>query len=345
MREPPVDAIVIGGGPAGLAAAIQLGRLGRGCMVVDDDAGRSLWWQVTRNYLGFPDGVAAADLRLLGQDQAARYGVTFRAGRAVDACREADGTFAVLVREPPPIDGAEPPDLLPGAPANKRRERRHARALGERQVRVPTILRSRTLVLATGVRDAWPVFPGCDQCVGRTLFWCIVCDGYEARGRRVAVVGTGEDAVQTALGLTVFTDDVALIAERSAGRPERLVAVVAGGVPIIDGTVRRWDHTDGALERLVVDTASGPRDVAVDMVFVAAAKRPRTALGRHLGARIDGKGYLDVDSDQRTAVAGLFAAGDVTSLHAHQVSAASHQGATAGTAANWALYPAALRGA
>jgi thioredoxin reductase (NADPH) len=313
-------------------------------VLVDDDAGRSLWWQVTRNYLGFPDGIAAADLRLLGQDQAARYGVGFRAGRVIDACREPDGTFAILVREPPPIEDDEPPDLVPGAAANKRRERRHTRALGERAVRSPTILAARTLILATGVSDAWPVFPCCDKCFGRSMYWCIVCDGYEARGRRVAVVGASEDAVQTALGLRVFTDDVTLIAERASGRAERLAAVEAGGVPVVDGHVRRWDHTDGALERLVVDTPAGEREIATGMVFVAADKRPRTALARRLGAGIDEKGYLEVDSDQRTAVEGLFGAGDVTAAHAHQVSAAAHQGATAGTAANWTLYPGALRG-
>ena len=73
-RAPIIDCVVVGGGPAGLAAAIQLGRLRRSCVVVDDNAGRSLWSQVTRNHLGFPDGVTAADLRLLGQRQAVAYG-------------------------------------------------------------------------------------------------------------------------------------------------------------------------------------------------------------------------------------------------------------------------------
>ena len=67
-----VDCVVIGGGPAGLSTAIQVARLGRTCLIVDDDRGRSLWSQTTRNDLGFPDGVRATDLRLLGQAQAVR---------------------------------------------------------------------------------------------------------------------------------------------------------------------------------------------------------------------------------------------------------------------------------
>src|SRR5450432_614875 len=85
-----VDCVVVGGGPAGLAAAIQLGRLRRSCVVVDDDAGRSQWSQVTRNHLGFPDGVTTANLRLLGQRQAVTYGVSLRHG-AVTGLRRAGG--------------------------------------------------------------------------------------------------------------------------------------------------------------------------------------------------------------------------------------------------------------
>ncbi|MFL5756327.1 MAG: FAD-binding protein, partial [Chloroflexota bacterium] len=101
-----VDAIVVGRGPAGLAAAVQLARLGRSVTIVDDDAGRSLWAQVTRNYLGFPGGVPAADLRLLGQRQATDYGAKLTGGRVVDARPRPDGTFALRVRPARAVDAA-----------------------------------------------------------------------------------------------------------------------------------------------------------------------------------------------------------------------------------------------
>src|SRR6478736_4775609 len=80
-RAAPFDCAIIGGGPAGLSAAIYLGRLRRSSMVIDDRRGRSLWSQVNRNYLGFPDGIEAAELRRLGREQAARYGTVFYNGR------------------------------------------------------------------------------------------------------------------------------------------------------------------------------------------------------------------------------------------------------------------------
>jgi thioredoxin reductase (NADPH) len=314
-------------------------------VVVDDDAGRSLWSQVTRNYLGFPGGIPAADLRLLGQRQAAEVGATFRSGRAIDACREADGTFTLLLRAPAAIPDEPDPELEPGAPANRRRERRHGRAVGERPVREGTTLTTRTLIVATGVRDEWPVFPGCELCVGRSLFWCIVCDGLEARGRRVAVVGADEHAVQTALGLQVFTDRITLVTGDGPREDGRLDDAASAGVEVHDATVETWRHTEGAMECLELRTDDGRvHEMAVDMVFVAARKHPRSALARRLGAALDDLGYVRVDADQCTPVRGLFAAGDVTSLHAHQVSAAVHQGATAGTAANWVLYPPVVRG-
>src|SRR5918911_5178712 len=84
--EPPAndgvyDCAIIGGGPAGLSAAVYMGRMRRGVVVIDDKVGRSTWHQVNRNYLGFPDGVHTTALRELGEKQAQRYGARF-----VDAC-------------------------------------------------------------------------------------------------------------------------------------------------------------------------------------------------------------------------------------------------------------------
>src|SRR5918995_1507007 len=98
-RPGTLDCLVVGGGPAGLAAAVQLGRLHRSCVVVDDDAGRSLWSQVTRNHLGFPDGVTAADLRLLGQRQAVAYEAELRRGEVTGLrhARDRTGGFVATI--------------------------------------------------------------------------------------------------------------------------------------------------------------------------------------------------------------------------------------------------------
>src|SRR5687767_9580594 len=196
---PLVDCLVVGGGPAGLAAAVQLARLRRSCVVVDDDAGRSLWSQVTRNHLGFPDGVSAADLRLLGQRQAVAYGAELRRGQVTGLRRgrgESGGFLATIAAVGEPT----PDDPTPGFERNRSRERRVGARLGEAPTRRAVRVRGRSVLLAPGVIDAFPAFDGRDECVGVSLFWCIVCDGYESIGRHVAVVGDDEEAIGTAFG-------------------------------------------------------------------------------------------------------------------------------------------------
>ena len=351
---PAIDCLVIGGGPAGLSAAIQLGRLRRTCAVVDDEAGRSLWSQVTRNHLGFPDGVSAADLRLLGQRQAVRYGAELRQGRVVELrpCGAEDGGFEAVIE--PPRDGDEDVEEdAPGLEENRERERRHAARLGERQTHGRETVRARTVILAAGVVDAFPVFEGRDACVGVSLFWCIVCDGFEAIDRRVAVVGDDDDAIETAFGLLHFTDQVTLVTGRhgSPAPGERIAALAARGVEIRRAPVERYVHESGQIESLVLGTepGGGPEpdadwSLAAEMVFVSAPKRSRSDLAALLGAERDDEGYIVTDPDGRTSVPGLFAAGDVTAGHAHQVTTAAHQGATAATAVNHALYDDVERG-
>ena len=338
------DCLVIGGGPAGLAAAVQLARLRRSCVVVDDDAGRSLWSQITRNHLGFPDGISAADLRLLGQRQAVTYGADLRGGQVVGLRREpnADGFRAMVVpRDEPGTSEAEA--ALPGLEANRRRERRLGAVIGERSSRRTITIRARTVILATGVVDAFPAFEGRDACIGVSLFWCIVCDGFEAIDRSVAVVGDDEDAIATALGLLHFTDRVTLVTGRRRSRApgSRLRALERRGIEVHRSPVREYRHERGAIELLRLERGI---EVPCEMVFVSTPKRPRAELARRLRARVDEAGYLVVDEAGRTSVAGLFAAGDVTAGHSHQLTTAAHLGATAATAVNFDLYDAVERG-
>ncbi|MEO7117930.1 MAG: NAD(P)/FAD-dependent oxidoreductase [Candidatus Limnocylindrales bacterium] len=337
-----VECLVIGGGPAGLSAAIQLGRLRRATVLVDDDAGRSLWSQVTRNHLGFPDGISAADLRLLGQSQAVSYDVGLRSGEVTSLRRVVSehGGFAAVVMTPQE-PGSD--DAAPGLVQNRRRERRAGARLGERQTRRRTEIRARTVLLAPGVVDAFPSFVGRDECVGVSLFWCIICDGYESIGHHVAVVGDDEEAIQTAFGLLHFTDRVTLVTGRlrtRAGARARLGGLNARGVTVVVGVVDEYRHAGGQIQGLVIGTTV----VDCEMVFVSTPKRPRTAIARRLGARTDSLGYVATDDDGRTSVAGLYAAGDATADHGHQVTTAAHLGATAATAINYDLYDAVERG-
>lgn len=347
-RSGGVDCLVVGGGPAGLAAAVQLGRLRRSSIVVDDDAGRSLWSQVTRNHLGFPDGISAADLRLLGQRQAVAYGAELRHGEVAGLRRARDragGFVATIVA----ADEPEPDDPTPGMEANRARERRHGARLGERETRRRTRIRARTVLLATGVIDAFPSFAGRDECVGISLFWCIVCDGYESIGRHVAVVGDDEEAIATAFGLTHFTDRVTLVTGRRRTRAAagRLRALESRGVAVIRGPVEAYRHESGRIQAIAVGAGSrrDPQTVDCEMVFVSSPKRPRTELARRLGANADETGYLVTDDAGRTTATGLYAAGDATAGHSHQVTTAAHLGATAATAVNYDLYDPTERGA
>src|SRR6188508_1779275 len=149
------DCIIVGAGPAGLSAAVYMGRFRRRTLVLDSGDGRWSYGQVNENYLGFPRGVSARRLHALGRAQAERFGVVIR-----DAA-----VTAVAPR---------------GAGYHVRYHGGQAEA--------------RTLIWAAGVRDLWPSFPGVRRLVGKHLFWCIVCDGWRTLGKRVVVLGNTDKA-------------------------------------------------------------------------------------------------------------------------------------------------------
>jgi thioredoxin reductase (NADPH) len=337
------DCVVVGGGPAGLSAANQVARLGRSCVLVDDDRGRSLWSQTTRNYLGFPDGIKAVDLRLLGQRQAANHGVILRAGHVSALRRARNGaTGFELAVDPPdlPDEGAAP---KPGLEENQARERRAARRVGERATPRAALLRARTVILATGVADRFPAFEGRDACVGVSLFWCIVCDGFEARGRRVGVIGEDDDARSTAFFLARLSQEVTLVTNRSRSRltaPDQ-GALEARGVAVVRARVDRYEHDSGRIRAIRL---AGDRDpLLVDMIFVSSPSLPRSGLARRLGADRDRLGYVVVDQGMRTTLPGLYAAGDVIAGHPHQVGEGVATGAVAATAVSYDLMDPSAR--
>ena len=295
------DAIVVGGGPAGLSAALNIGRACRSVLVFDCPVpGRSEYAQVNHNYLGFPDGIRAQELRTHGRRQAERYGVRFVEGDAVAVRRVADGF------------------LVSDAGGNG--------------------FVGRGLILATGVRDRWPEFPGYEAFVGRSLHWCLVCDGYEMRGKRVVVVGNDDHAAETAIQLLRFTPQVTLLTnEGSLGLPpEAADSVQRRGVGlVIDRIVGARAAAPGMLEALELERCGV---LAVEHLFSQQGAEPNTALARSLGVELSSEGYIKADTEGRTSEPGVYAAGDVTRHFSHQIASAGHEGATAAFALNYDLH-------
>ena len=299
------DAAIVGGGPAGLAAAVNLARALRSVLVFDrPQPGRSDYPQINHNYLGFLEGLPARDLCAQGTAQATRYGAQV-CGSEVEAIRrEPDGFM---------VEGSG----------------------GE-------CCRARGVILATGVRDHWTRFPGFEAFVGRSLHWCIVCDGYEMRGKRVVVAGNDDSTATMALQMQRFTPDVTLVTnDGSLGlTPEATDHLARREIPLVIGRIaygRARDGEPGMLESLRLEDG---RELPVEHLFSHQGASPQTALARSLEVDLSGGGYIKVDTEQRTSEPFIYAAGDCTRLFAHQIVTAAHEGATAAQTLNYDLFEA-----
>lgn len=170
------------------------------------------------------------------------------------------------------------------------------------------------------------------------MHWCIVCDGYEMQGQRVLVVGNNEVAAEDARQLLRFTPDVALLLEpgEHALSSRRLRQLEQNGVTIHTGRIAGTECRDPGWCTSVVTDAG--EQIPVDHIFSVLGAVPNTDLAAGLGLAVDGDGYIRTDTEARTSVPGVYAAGDVTRLFSHQVITAAHEGATAAMAIAWDLW-------
>jgi thioredoxin reductase (NADPH) len=288
-----MDCLVIGGGPAGLTAAIYLGRFLRSVLVMDKGWSRAEWIPRSHNLPGFPDGVEGPVLLDRMRAQARLYGALIRPGEIATLERSPDKLF---VGE---VDGVR--------------------------------IQARTVILATGVLENKPLLPHVADAVKRGLIrTCPICDGYESRGKRIAVLGDGDHAAAEALFLRTYTDRLSLLI---SGDPEELSSKTRRSLKVARVEVRKVGvgsvelQTDG-VTALLADDGQIHR---FDAVYSAFGTTSQTALAKSLGARMDAAGRLYVGSHQETSVRGLFAAGDLV-RGLNQISVANGEAAIAATA-------------
>jgi thioredoxin reductase (NADPH) len=304
MDDQLYEVLVVGGGPAGLSAALYLARYDRRVALFDAGQGRSTWHQVNHNYLGFPGGVPTRTLRELGRRQVAEFEQVTLLDHKVEALRREGDLFVAAAQA------------------------------GE--------WRGRAVILCTGVIDHYPHFDGWEEYVGRSMFWCITCDGYGCKGLRVVVAGNTNATAAEALQLQRFTDKLTVLTnseECSIGEKfqQRLARA---NIPLVHDKISSVIGRDGQFEALCT---RGGRRIELDQLFSQQGQTPQAKLAQDLGVTLSPGGYIETDVEQKTNVSGVFAAGDVTRLFSHQVATAVHEGGQAASAANYFLYPPELK--
>ncbi len=285
------DTLVVGAGPAGLTAAIYLARFRRRVLVADTGASRAKWIPTSRNLPGYADGLHGETLLERLRDQAGRYPIDFRPA-AVDRLEAADGGFQADVG-------------------------------GER-------VRAAHVLLATGVAEKVPPIPGAEEAIARGVMRvCPICDGFETRGKRLAVLGADDHAAGEALFLRTWAQDVSLVLTSDAKlSTTHRQALDHFGVRVFHAALESVSIGEGEVTAVCTE---GGRPNHFDLVYAAFGVTPQVDLARRLGAKLDDSGRLVAGEHMETSVDGLYAAGDVV-RGLNQISVAEGEAAIAATA-------------
>jgi thioredoxin reductase (NADPH) len=283
------EVIVVGGGIAGLSAAIYLGRAQRDTVVIDSGHSMAKWEPDVENYLGFPDGIAGQKLLRNGCKQAKRYNVRF--------VRDEIKTVATR----------ESVFVLKGKTKTYRTKR---------------------LLLATGIFHLPPEIPGVKECLGHSMFFCKDCDGCRVRGKPIAIIGTDNEAVEYALGMLHYSSCVIVATNGKKPHWDKRHArwLREYEIPVARKRICGVDHRKRKIRAL--DFAGG-RCVKIDYLFTTRGDIFHNQLAKKLGAKLDSDGQIKVDQCMRTSVPRLYAAGCVTPANCQMIIAAGQGAAAA----------------
>ena len=290
------DIIIVGGGPAGLSAALVLGRCRRKVLICDAGNPRNARAHAMHGFLS-RDGLFPGELLKAGREEVRRYGVELIEQTVMSICRVEEDFEVKLLDETP--------------------------------------IRSRKVLLATGVVDKLPNVPGFDDFYGKSIHHCPYCDGWEHNDEPVAVYGRGHSGTGLALLMKNWSRDVVLCTDgpsKLGSEDKRQLAL--HGVPVYEAKIRRLEGSGGQLQRILLDNGT---ELARRCMFFSTGNVQRSTLPSDIGCSLTPKGAIRITKGQRTNIPGLFVAGDAAEDAQFVIIAAAH-GARAAMAINKDLH-------
>ena len=304
MDSQTYDVAIVGGGPAGLSAAIWLARYLHRVILIDSGDPRNWETRGVNGYLGLP-GVRPPELRGSGREAARAHDVEL-----VDAICERvacydEEHFQLLLADGRAID-------------------------------------ARRLVLAIGLKDVWPNVPGLEHIYGANAHVCPDCDGWECAERKVVVLGKGRKAAGLALDLTTWTREIIICtngAPADLDLPEYCEKLDALNIPVLESPITRVAHNGSQIQSIEFEDGL---QLDVDKIFFAIGQYPADDLGAQLGCERDSDGHIIVDEHYHTSVRHCYAAGDIVPGPQLAIAAAA-DGAMAALAIHKSLVPASRK--
>ncbi|WP_233270043.1 NAD(P)/FAD-dependent oxidoreductase [Heyndrickxia camelliae] len=287
-KEPEVhDCIIVGGGIAGLQAAIQLGRYCHKVLVIDSNYGRSNLCHAYHNILGWPDGISGPFLRETGKSQAEQLGVKFIEEEIVRI--EKGGKQFIL----------------------------HSKA--------SSTFYAKRILIATGVMDRLPPFPNLYPCLGISVYVCPDCDGYEVKDKRALVLGSGNVGANMALTLTYWTDDLIYINHEKATIDAIILKQLKDkNIKLYQEAIKEVIADGSTIQGVHLENGE---KIAANRAFVAfGGNEVHSSIVKELGVKLHQNKHILVDPRTKmTNIEHVWAAGDVVA-HSEQVTIALGEG-------------------
>ncbi|MDV6277014.1 NAD(P)/FAD-dependent oxidoreductase [Rhodococcus erythropolis] len=290
-----LDAVIVGGGAAGLSAALVLGRARRTVAVIDYGKPRNAPAAHMHGFLS-RDGIPPGELLTVGRSESQTYGVEFKQDDVVDVSWR----------------GIEPGFVV--------------------ELSGCTTLETRTVLVATGLRDSLPEIPGIQELWGRSVLHCPYCHAYEISDQPIGILGgdAREMSLHQAFLLRQWSSDVMFFPHHISLTPDERARLAAHGVTVVDGPVSGLIRERGELKAVEFDNG---QLVARSALFVAPRFIPNDTHLTRLGCKTGPTGFVAVAPSGATSVPGVWGAGNVVDPRAQVIGAAA-AGSTAAIAIN-----------